>query len=142
MRPFLPNGMSNAGLQEAELLASLCHPCITHVYGVMLGPDGPATVMEFVRGGSLRTCLQQLKAKQGRCPAKLKCAIALKAARGGSIRGCILSQLQYSSSALPVPECSGFTASVVMYGSLSMCMRQTSVECQYCVYLKLPLFVF
>ncbi|KAK9805014.1 hypothetical protein WJX73_001566 [Symbiochloris irregularis] len=68
-------------LREAELLASLCHPCITQVYGVMLGPEGLATVMEFVRGGSLRNCLQQIKAK-GSCPATLKCAIALKAARG------------------------------------------------------------
>ncbi|KAK9810749.1 hypothetical protein WJX73_004778 [Symbiochloris irregularis] len=73
---------SNAELlREAELLASLCHPCVTTIYGVMVRPDeGPATVMEFVKGGSLRSCLQALKA-QG-ISATFKCAIALQAARG------------------------------------------------------------
>ena len=71
-------------LQEAELLATLCHPCVTTMYGVIVGLDGPSTVMEFVRGGSLRICLQQLKTKGG-ASASMKIAIALQASRGAAV---------------------------------------------------------
>ena len=54
---------------------------MTTIYGVMVRDDGPATVMEFVRGGSLRSCLQKLKA-EGTVADKFKFKIALQAARG------------------------------------------------------------
>lgn len=75
---------AHAWLQEAELLASLCHPCIITLYGVAVGQESACPVLEYVRGSSLRTGLQQLRA-QGSATPWLRCAIALQAARGACI---------------------------------------------------------
>ena len=39
--------------REAQVLASLNHPNIAHIYGVEDGPDGPLLVLEFVEGPTL-----------------------------------------------------------------------------------------
>jgi Tol biopolymer transport system component len=44
--------------REAELLASLNHPGIAHVYGVEISDAGPAMVMELVEGSSLAELIQ------------------------------------------------------------------------------------
>ena len=68
-------------MQEAETLSGLCHPCVIAMYGIIVGQESPATVLEFVRGASLKSAMQNLS-KQGKVTARLKCAIALQAARG------------------------------------------------------------
>ncbi|DBA94196.1 hypothetical protein WJX77_007431 [Trebouxia sp. C0004] len=67
---------------EAETLNSLRHPCIIAFYGVVVNQESPASVLEYVRGSSLRSGLQKLK--QYRIPndRRVRAAIALQAARG------------------------------------------------------------
>ena len=63
------------------MLASLCHPCVIAMYGVVVGQESPGTVLEYVRGSSLKSALQNL-GKQGKVTPRLKTAVALQAARG------------------------------------------------------------
>jgi serine/threonine protein kinase len=49
-------------IKEAEMLASLKHPCIITFYGVMTG-DCPMAAIEYMPGGSLKSALQKLHGK-------------------------------------------------------------------------------
>ena len=64
------------------MLASLCHPCVIAMYGIVVGQESPGTVLEYVRGSSLKSALGNL-GKQGKVTPRLKAAVALQAARGG-----------------------------------------------------------
>ena len=68
-------------MQEADLLSSMSHPCVIAMYGIIVGQESPATVLEYVRGSSLKSALQAL-GKQGKVTPRLKTATALQAARG------------------------------------------------------------
>ncbi|BDA48239.1 probable serine/threonine-protein kinase kinX [Coccomyxa sp. Obi] len=68
-------------LGEACTLASLRHPCVIAIYGVIIGQGSPASVLEYVEGSSLRSGLQRL-AVAGPVSGRLRAAIALQAARG------------------------------------------------------------
>ena len=67
--------------QEAGTLMDLSHPCVIAFYGIIVGQESPGTVIEYVRGSSLKSGLQSL-GKQGKVTARFKVAIALQAARG------------------------------------------------------------
>ncbi|KAK9804337.1 hypothetical protein WJX72_008076 [[Myrmecia] bisecta] len=68
-------------LQEAETLAFLRHPCVIGFYGVVVNQESPATVIEYVRGSSLRSGLTKLKQHKV-LSKRVRAAIALQAARG------------------------------------------------------------
>ncbi len=67
--------------EEAQRLAALRHPCVITLYGIVAELGSCAMAVEFMRGGSLKAGLQQLKA-QGRSDLRVKTGIALQAARG------------------------------------------------------------
>lgn len=66
-------------LQEAEILAALRHPCVIAIYGMVTG--GPATVVEYIVDGSLKTKLRSLR-EQGGISKRLRIAVALQVAYG------------------------------------------------------------
>ncbi|KAK9867004.1 hypothetical protein WJX84_008904 [Apatococcus fuscideae] len=66
---------------EAEMLAALRHPCVIAIYGLVVNQEAPASVIEYVRGGSLKGGLQRLK-QHGYAARRVRAAIALQAARG------------------------------------------------------------
>jgi len=67
-------------VQEAEMLASLRHPCVVAFYGMVAG-ESPMTALEFMPGGSLKSAMQQLKAKT-EVSAQARVQMALRVARG------------------------------------------------------------
>ncbi|GAX83856.1 hypothetical protein CEUSTIGMA_g11281.t1 [Chlamydomonas eustigma] len=66
---------------EAQMLASLRHPCIVTLYGIVVEPGCCAMAVEFMRMGSLKSGLKQLKC-EGLDNVRIKASIALQAARG------------------------------------------------------------
>jgi serine/threonine protein kinase len=50
---------------EAEKLASMRHPCVVAFYGIVVQPGSYATVLEYVRNGSLRSGLGRIKKQVG-----------------------------------------------------------------------------
>ncbi|GFR48701.1 hypothetical protein Agub_g10657, partial [Astrephomene gubernaculifera] len=75
-------GAPGEAFSEAERLASLRHPCILAFYGVLLGAGCCGTVVEYMRGGSLRGGLSRLRKQGIEISGRLRVAIALQAARG------------------------------------------------------------
>ncbi|KAG2487029.1 hypothetical protein HYH03_014275 [Edaphochlamys debaryana] len=67
---------------EAERLASLRHPCVIAFYGIVTAPGAYATVVEFLRMGSLKSGLTRLRKQGADISKRLRVAIALQAARG------------------------------------------------------------
>jgi len=74
-------GGSGSPLDEAALLASLRHPNIVGLYGVVTDPGCAALVLEYMPSGSLREGLWSLDAA-GLCSRSVRAALALQAARG------------------------------------------------------------
>ncbi len=50
---------------EAERLASLRHPCVIAFYGIVATPGCYATVVEYMRMGSLKSGLTRLRKQVG-----------------------------------------------------------------------------
>jgi len=67
---------------EAERLAALRHPCILAFYGIVSAPGCCATVVEFMRMGSLKSALQRLRKEGVDVPPITRGTIALSVARG------------------------------------------------------------
>lgn len=67
---------------EAERLASLRHPCVIAFYGIVAVPGCYATVVEYMRMGSLKSGLTRLRKQGVEVSRRLRVLMALQAARG------------------------------------------------------------
>ncbi|GLC67062.1 hypothetical protein PLESTF_000510900 [Pleodorina starrii] len=76
------DGPPNEVFAEAERLASLRHPCVIAFYGIVTAPGCYATVVEYLRMGSLKSGLSRLRKQGADISRRLRAAIALQAARG------------------------------------------------------------
>ncbi|GLI71474.1 hypothetical protein VaNZ11_016612 [Volvox africanus] len=76
------DGPPNEVFYEAERLASLRHPCVIAFYGIVATPGCYATVVEYMKMGSLKSGLSRLRKQGANISRRLRAAIALQAARG------------------------------------------------------------
>ena len=115
-----PKPPPGAAMQEAEMLCSLCHPCVIAMYGLVVGQESPGTVLEYVRGSSLKSALGKL-GQQGKVTPRLKAAVALQAARGApSLVFC--ARLQ------------GSGVGPAMFGSVQTCLHALTYLCRTAVW--------